>query len=589
MDGARRAVTGLEDLGVDARGVSQYAVHLPELTRIEAAENASLWQPLAVGMAAHVWRPAHERRAESEGEEVQGGAGLAQDPARGRELVRALDAVDSRAGDTEAGAASGSGGEGKRGHGSASGWEGERTTGEREGLAATSHELSQGGEEVSQGGEEVSQGGEEVSQGGEEVSQGGEEVSQGGEEASQGGEEVSQGGEEVSQGGEGLDGGKEGSQKIKEGSQGGKEGSQGGKEGSQGGETVRISRPSEGSVKIYEVRGVRIGEVRGVRIGEVRGVRIGEVRGVRIGEVRGVRIGEVRGVRIGEVRGVRIGEVRGVRIGEVRGVRIGEVRGVRIGVGRRVRGSDAGNLGGTRAAQRDLWEHQFPPHRCRGRRLLLVHWPALPPALNRSWKRGDAQGLGGEGDGEGLGEWLAGAVEAMGEALAVAVSSGRVLVPVGASFSPAQHPACRAHSAWGSWHCYFHRLTSPACQAAAHAAVSLSHPVMEGGRLQGGRLGSTDVHAGGAEGSEGGGGGMGACRPVAEVGSAVASEARVVCATTHVRASAAVQCCDGDAGAEPSGKHPAEAAAALLGGAWQQVVVRGARRGAERCTEKQQK
>ncbi|CAI5969334.1 unnamed protein product [Closterium sp. NIES-65] len=169
----------------------------------------------------------------------------------------------------------------------------------------------------------------------------------------------------------------------------------------------------------------------------------------------------------------------------------------------------------------------------------------------------------------------------------------RPALPSNAAMSPSPCvPSTRvapAHSAWGSWHCYFHRLTSPACQAAAHAAVSLSHPVMEGGRLQGGRLGSTDVHAGGAEGSEGGGGGMGACRPVAEVGSAVASEARVVCATTHVRASAAVQCCDGDAGAEPSGKHPAEAAAALLGGAWQQVVVRGARRGAERCTEKQQK
>ncbi|CAI5533119.1 unnamed protein product [Closterium sp. Naga37s-1] len=123
------------------------------------------------------------------------------------------------------------------------------------------------------------------------------------------------------------------------------------------------------------------------------------------------------------------------------------------------------------------------------------------------------------------------------------------------AYSP-PHPSPPAHSAWGSWHCYFHRLTSPACQAAAQAALT------RGGGPQAGGLGSTEGDAGGAEGSEGGEGVVGACRPVAEVGSAVASEARVVCATTHVRASAAVPCRDGDAGAEPSGTHPAEAAAA---------------------------
>ncbi|CAI5533116.1 unnamed protein product [Closterium sp. Naga37s-1] len=110
-----------------------------------------------------------------------------------------------------------------------------------------------------------------------------------------------------------------------------------------------------------------------------------------------------------------------------------------------VRGSDAGNLGGTREAQRDLWEHQFPPHQCRGRRLLLVRWLDMR--------------------GHGLGSQL----HVIGSVLSVAMLFNRTLVIVPGSFPQADHSECQGAQR-GSLDCYFFALTSTHCRKTAMRA-----------------------------------------------------------------------------------------------------------------------
>ncbi|GJP32643.1 hypothetical protein CLOM_g17252 [Closterium sp. NIES-68] len=269
-----------------------------------------------------------------------------------------------------------------------------------------------------------------------------------------------------------------------------------------------------------------------------------------------------------------------------------------------VRGSDVGNLGGTRAAQRDIWERQFPPHACRGRKLLLVRWPPLPPQLNStSWAGGEGghgsvgdsravgfvgvvSGDGGGAEREWMGEWLAAVVGVMSEALAVAVSSGRVLVPMPGSFGPAMHDACRAHEAWGSWQCYFFPMASPDCESAAMATLEAAKGKNSGME---GRGGKGEGSKGGAE-SEW-------CKLMSNAGGDIASEEQVVCVVVDVgsawmrwggsggvgnggrsRGSGGGDC-DGDGSGDGGGgdgavacegQHPAEDAAAVLGTAWQQ-------------------
>ncbi|CAI7856033.1 unnamed protein product, partial [Closterium sp. NIES-53] len=91
-----------------------------------------------------------------------------------------------------------------------------------------------------------------------------------------------------------------------------------------------------------------------------------------------------------------------------------------------VRGSDATNLGRTREAQRDIWQHQFPAGDCSTQRLLLIDWPA------------SQHGLGSQ-------------LHIMSAALSLAMQHARVLVPT-ASFDRANHPECNGGwvgRAWG--------------------------------------------------------------------------------------------------------------------------------------------
>ncbi|GJP48904.1 hypothetical protein CLOM_g13609 [Closterium sp. NIES-68] len=113
-----------------------------------------------------------------------------------------------------------------------------------------------------------------------------------------------------------------------------------------------------------------------------------------------------------------------------------------------VRGSEAGSLGGTRAAQRDLWEHQFPPHRCRGRRLLLVQW------LDMTW--------------HGLGSQL----HVISSILSVAMLFNRTLVIVPGTFPQANHRECKSGGKHASLDCYFFPIASIHCQRIAMNAYN---------------------------------------------------------------------------------------------------------------------
>ncbi|CAI5964660.1 unnamed protein product [Closterium sp. NIES-64] len=111
-----------------------------------------------------------------------------------------------------------------------------------------------------------------------------------------------------------------------------------------------------------------------------------------------------------------------------------------------VRGSDASNLGRTREAQRDIWQHQFPAGDCTTQRLLLIEWPA------------SQHGLGSQ-------------LHIMSAALSLAMQHSRVLVPT-ASFDRANHAECNATGALASFHCYFFPLVSPHCERAAADAAA---------------------------------------------------------------------------------------------------------------------
>ncbi|CAI7797950.1 unnamed protein product [Closterium sp. NIES-53] len=86
-----------------------------------------------------------------------------------------------------------------------------------------------------------------------------------------------------------------------------------------------------------------------------------------------------------------------------------------------VRGPDAGNLAGTRKAQRDLWELQFPAS-CKERKLLLVEWPPVK--------------------GYGLGSQL----HIITSLFSFAVNSNRTLVIKPGSYVRANHSECQ-----GGW------------------------------------------------------------------------------------------------------------------------------------------
>ncbi|CAI5496058.1 unnamed protein product [Closterium sp. Naga37s-1] len=138
---------------------------------------------------------------------------------------------------------------------------------------------------------------------------------------------------------------------------------------------------------------------------------------------------------------------------------------------------DASNLGRTREAQRDIWQHQLPAGDCSTQRLLVIDWPA------------SQHGLGSQ-------------LHIMSAALSLAMQHSRVLVPT-ASFDRANHAdhtqiavdvavalapptallSIPLHSwlplfiapptgALASFHCYFFPLVSPHCERAAADAAA---------------------------------------------------------------------------------------------------------------------
>ncbi|GJP53313.1 hypothetical protein CLOM_g12466 [Closterium sp. NIES-68] len=111
-------------------------------------------------------------------------------------------------------------------------------------------------------------------------------------------------------------------------------------------------------------------------------------------------------------------------------------------------GSDAANLGMTRVAQRDIWAHQFlPGGDCSKERLLLVDWPS------------SAHGIGSQ-------------LHIMSAILSLAMRFKRVMVPTRGSFTRASHADCNATGTFGSFHCYFFPLVSPACEREAELAAA---------------------------------------------------------------------------------------------------------------------
>ncbi|CAI5536931.1 unnamed protein product [Closterium sp. Naga37s-1] len=109
-----------------------------------------------------------------------------------------------------------------------------------------------------------------------------------------------------------------------------------------------------------------------------------------------------------------------------------------------VRGPDAGNLAGTRKAQRDLWELQFPAS-CKERKLLLVEWPPVK--------------------GYGLGSQL----HIMTSLFSFAVNSNRTFVIKPGSYVRANHSECQALGKAGTFECYFFPMVSKECEDIAMA------------------------------------------------------------------------------------------------------------------------
>ncbi|CAI5981714.1 unnamed protein product [Closterium sp. NIES-64] len=110
-----------------------------------------------------------------------------------------------------------------------------------------------------------------------------------------------------------------------------------------------------------------------------------------------------------------------------------------------VRGSDAANLAGTREAQRDIWEQQFPAA-CAGRRLVVVPW------LNVA-----SFGLGAQ-------------LHVVSAILAAALLHNRTLVMLPHSMAHADHAHCEAVGERGSLSCYFFPMAARECEAVAMAA-----------------------------------------------------------------------------------------------------------------------
>ncbi|GJP39246.1 hypothetical protein CLOM_g23637 [Closterium sp. NIES-68] len=111
-----------------------------------------------------------------------------------------------------------------------------------------------------------------------------------------------------------------------------------------------------------------------------------------------------------------------------------------------VRGTDSENLAATREAQRDMWEHQFPPGACSGQKLLVVPW-AFPLK----------HGVGSQ-------------IHIMSAFLSIAMAHKRVLVPDPGNYSRADSEACKAQGQEGSWACYFLPIVSLACEQRVQAA-----------------------------------------------------------------------------------------------------------------------
>ncbi|CAI5482723.1 unnamed protein product [Closterium sp. Yama58-4] len=171
-----------------------------------------------------------------------------------------------------------------------------------------------------------------------------------------------------------------------------------------------------------------------------------------------------------------------------------------------IRGSDAANLGMTRVAQRDIWEHQFPPNRCEGRRLLIAHWAYIAHGIgsqlhiitailslamrhNRtlvlqypSFDRAKHDECNGESayseyDGECAYSECSGDCayseydgecaysECSGDCAYSECSVTRFISPFGHPFLPSSPTP--ATGAWGSFNCYFFPLTSPDCEEVA--------------------------------------------------------------------------------------------------------------------------
>ncbi|CAI5945693.1 unnamed protein product [Closterium sp. NIES-64] len=142
-----------------------------------------------------------------------------------------------------------------------------------------------------------------------------------------------------------------------------------------------------------------------------------------------------------------------------------------------IRGSDAANLGMTRVAQRDIWEHQFPPNRCEGRRLLIAHWAYIAHGIG-SQPRHASQPPTSLTFLPPLVPFASVPLSPppfvfsiqlhiITAILSLAMRHNRTLVLQYPSFDRAKHDECNATGAWGSFNCYFFPLTSPDCEEIA--------------------------------------------------------------------------------------------------------------------------
>ncbi|CAI5973313.1 unnamed protein product [Closterium sp. NIES-64] len=108
-----------------------------------------------------------------------------------------------------------------------------------------------------------------------------------------------------------------------------------------------------------------------------------------------------------------------------------------------IRGSDAANLAATRQAQADIWQQQFLPGQCKGRRVMVVEW------LSMGW--------------HGIGSQL----HVMGAVLSAALPHNRTLVLMPATLPQANHAECEKLGRRGSLDCYFFRFSSQECEEIA--------------------------------------------------------------------------------------------------------------------------